>query len=76
MLAAWPDVIVFALAPLGVLLLVSHPQSIRERLWLSAVIAWGILWLFQPGSVVTQVIRGAGVMVTGAFVVRVLWRRA
>lgn len=74
MLVAWPDAIVFALAPLGLLLAVSHPRSFRERLWLSALIVWTILWLFQPGEVVTQVVRGGGVLVAGAFVARVLWR--
>lgn len=74
MLLAWPDVIVFALGPIGVLLLVSGLRTTRERLWLSAIVAWTVLWLFQPAGVATQVIRGGGIMVTGAFVAAVLWR--
>lgn len=74
MLLAWPDVIVFALGPIGVLLLVSGLRTTRERLWLSAIVAWTVLWLFQPAGVATQIIRGGGIMVTGAFVAAVLWR--
>jgi hypothetical protein len=74
MLMAWPDVIVFALGPIGALLLVSGLSTTRERLWLSAILAWTVLWLVQPGAIATQIIRGAGVMVTGAFVAGVLWR--
>ena len=71
---AWPDVVVFALGPFGVLLMISRPESGRERWWLIMVAAWAGLWLIQPGGVATQVIRAGGVLVTGAFVVRVLWR--
>lgn len=71
---AWPDVIVFALGPIGVLLLVSGLRTNRERLWLSAIVAWTVLWLVQPGGITTQIIRGGGIMVTGAFVAAVLWR--
>ena len=71
---AWPDVIVFALGPIGVLLLVSGLRTTRERLWLSAILAWTVLWLVQPGGIATQIIRGGGIMVTGAFVAAVLWR--
>ncbi|MEE8267525.1 MAG: DUF2232 domain-containing protein [Gemmatimonadales bacterium] len=74
MLMAWPDVIVFALGPIGVLLLVSGLRTTRERLWLSAIVAWTVLWLVQPGGITTQIIRGGGIMVTGAFVAAVLWR--
>lgn len=74
MLLAWPDVIVFALGPIGVLLLVSGLRTTRERLWLSAIVAWTVLWLFQPAGVATQIIRGGGIMVTGAFVAAVLRR--
>ncbi len=74
MLMAWPDVIIFALGPIGALLLVSGLRSTRERLWLSAILAWTVLWLVQPGAMATQIIRGAGVMLTGAFVAGVLWR--
>ncbi len=74
MLLAWPDIIVFALGPIGVLLLVSGLRTTRERLWLSAIVAWAVLWLVQPGGVATQIIRGGGIMVTGAFVAAVLWR--
>ncbi len=74
MLMAWPDVIVFSLGPIGALLLVSGLRTTRERLWLSAILAWTVLWLVQPGAVATQIIRGSGVMVTGAFVATVLWR--
>lgn len=49
-------------------------RTTRERLWLSAIVAWTVLWLFQPGGVATQIIRGGGIMVTGAFVAAVLWR--
>lgn len=73
MLMAWPDVIVFALGPIGLLLLVSGLRTTRERLWLSAVLAWTVLWLVQPGGLATQIIRGAGIMVTGAFVAAVMW---
>ena len=71
---AWPDVIVFALGPIGVLLLVSGLRTTRERLWLSAILAWTVLWLVQPGGITTQIIRGGGIMVTGAFVAAVMWR--
>ena len=74
MLMAWPDVIVFALGPIGVLLLVSGLRTTRERLWLSAILAWTVLWLVQPGGITTQIIRGGGIMVTGAFVAAVVWR--
>ena len=66
--------VVFALGPLGALLLISRPDSGRERWWLFMIAAWAGLWLIQPGGVATQVIRAGGVLVTGAFVVRVLWR--
>ncbi len=71
---AWPDVIVFALGPIGVLLLVSGLRTTRERLWLSDIVAWTVLWLVQPGGITTQIIRGGGIMVTGAFVAAVVWR--
>jgi len=73
-LLAWPDVVVFALAPLGALLALSRPGSTRERIWISVVLAWGILWIVQPGGVATQTIRAAGVMVSGAFVALTLKR--
>jgi hypothetical protein len=72
MLVSWPDAIVFALAPLGVLLLISRPRTFRERVWLATLSAWAVLWLFQPGAYITQMVRGMGVLVTGAFVVATL----
>jgi len=74
MFLAWPDVIVFALGPIGVLLMVSGLHTTRERLWLSAILAWTVFWLVEPGGIATQIIRGSGVILTGAFVASVLWR--
>lgn len=41
---------------------------------MSAVLAWTLLWLVQGGGPASQLLRAAGVMVTGAFVAGVLWR--
>ena len=71
---AWPDMVVFAMGPLGVLLMISRPASGRERWWLVMIAAWAGLWLLQPGGVATQVIRASGVLITGAFVVGVVWQ--
>ncbi|MDX2194290.1 MAG: DUF2232 domain-containing protein [Gemmatimonadales bacterium] len=63
---------VFLLGPLAALLAVGRPSSWREGLWLAAALLWSIAWLATTGGAADQLVKGAGVLVTGAFVLLTL----
>ena len=53
----------------------SRPSTFREWAWLGLATLWLGAWLEPSGTVVEQVLRAAGVLVTGAFVaVSLAWR--
>jgi len=56
---------VFVLGPLAALLAVSRPATWRERIWLGAAVVLTSLWLAAPGDIAQQVIRAAGMGLTG-----------
>jgi len=72
----------FVLGPLAGLLLLSHPRTVREWLWIVVGAGTSIYWLQQHGTLAGQVVRAAAVQVTGAYLVLTLlevtpaWRRA
>lgn len=74
MLVAWPDHVGFFLAPLALLLAVSHPRTARERIWLALLVVWAAVWLLQPAALAQTSVRAAAVIGAGAFVVGMLWR--
>ena len=59
----------FLLGPLVLLLLFSKPSTAREGLWFGLAVLGSVLTLKGGGELPDQVLRAAGVFVTGAFVV-------
>ncbi len=70
LLAPW----VFVLGPLVVLLLVSRPAARRELILLAVSVPLLAISLLAVGGLFAQFVRAAGVLLTGAFVVLMLWR--
>lgn len=64
----------FLFGPLGALLLVSRPATLREWAWLVGAIGWSALWLQQAGGLGGQFARSAAVLVSGSFLALTLWR--
>lgn len=64
----------FLFGPLAALLIVSRPATVREWVWLTAALAWSVLWLQQAGGLGAQFARAAAVLVSGSFLALTLWR--
>lgn len=64
--------VVFFLGPLAGLLLLGRPSSRRQWLWLTAITAWAVIWVIEPGGLADQSLRASGVLFTGAFVIAML----
>lgn len=62
---------IFFFGPLAGLLLLCGPRRFREWLWLLAAVLWTVLWAREPGGLALQVVRAAGVLVSGAWLVAV-----
>lgn len=58
----------FLLGPLTLLLLLSHPRTLREWLWIGISVAAALLLLRMPATLTDRTIRAAGAFFTGAFV--------
>jgi hypothetical protein len=66
----------FMLGPLAGLLLLSHPRTAREWVWIVVAAGASLLWVQQPGTLAGQVVRTAAVQLTGAYLALTLWRPA
>src|SRR5690348_10380779 len=54
--------------PLAGLVLASRPRSRGDAVLAFAALAFGVVWLWQPGDLADQVVRAAAVIGTTAFV--------
>ena len=62
----------FVLLPLGVLLAFQRPARLATALWLAGSLAWSASWLYVPGPLAEQVLKGWTVVTAGVFVLLVL----
>jgi hypothetical protein len=67
LIVAVPIFPVFFLGPLAVLLLVSHPRTAREWLWIAVSAGALLAWFRLPDSLSQQAVRAAAVLFVGAF---------
>ncbi len=64
---------IFFLAPLGILLLVSRPRTLREWLWIGLALIAGVVLLRAPADLADRTIRAAGMFFTGTYVTMALF---
>ncbi|HET7042920.1 MAG TPA: DUF2232 domain-containing protein, partial [Gemmatimonadales bacterium] len=63
------------LLPLALLLAASRPARGATWGWIVLALVWSALWLFAPGPLAEQVLKGWGVVATGLFTVLALEAR-
>ena len=54
----------FLLGPLGGLLALSRPSTLREWAWLVVTLAWMGAWLAPTGDATEQLLRASAVLIT------------
>ncbi len=72
-LFTWPVMTAFLFGPLAVLVAASRPQGRRAWIWLMALLLWLSLWAAQPGGLLEELVRAAGVLSTGIGVLFLLF---
>jgi predicted membrane protein DUF2232 len=65
----------FLVGPLGGLLAISRPGSVREWIWLGVTMAWMGGWLAPRGDIAEQLLRSFAVLATGSFLAVTLIQR-
>ena len=65
----------FLLGPLGGLLALSRPSTLREWAWLVVTLAWMGAWLAPTGDATEQLLRASAVLITGGFLaITLAWK--
>lgn len=65
----------YVLGPLGLLLLLSRPRTVREWFWIATAVLASWLWLRGGDGLAAETVRASGVLLSGAFATLALaWR--